>query len=271
MAKKIIKNRQAMIGMTMIMIVVLIGILAPLIAPNDPNEINTVMKFASSSGKYPLGTDQLGRCLFSRLVYGARYSLGIAFPTLLILATISMILGTFTAYLGGLPDRIFSAICNIFMAFPPIVVVLSLAGLMGEGIFNIIISVVLSMWVWHVKVIRSYVLMEKAKDYVIAAKIAGCSNLKIIFNHILPNVLPVMIVYFSTSIAALILMVSGYSFLGIGIGSDIPEWGSMLSSAKSFVSKPKLIFYPGFSILFTAAGFNLFGEALRDIVTPEEV
>lgn len=271
MARKIIKNKQAVIGMLMILIVIMAAIFAPFIAPNNPNEINTAIKFLPSGGKYPLGTDQLGRCVLSRIVYGARYSLGISIPTLMILAVISMILGTFTAYFGGLLDRIFSIICNIFMAFPPLVVVLSLAGVLGQGISNIIMSVVLSMWVWFVKVIRSYVLIEKGKEYVTAAYIAGCSDFKIIIRHIIPNILPMMIVYFSTSIAALILMVSGYSFLGIGTNRNVPEWGSMLSSARIFLySNPKLIFYPGLCILFTSAGFNLFGEALRDIITPEE-
>lgn len=272
MAKKIIKNKQAVIGMIIILIVVTTALFAPFIAPNGPNKIDTAVKFASAGEKYPLGTDQLGRCVLSRLMYGARYSLGIAIPTLGILAVISMILGTFTAYIGGLLDRTFSIICNIFMAFPPLVVILSLTGILGQGIRNIIVSVVLSMWVWFVRVIRSYVLIEKGKGYITAAHIAGCSDFKIIITHILPNILPMMIVYFSTSISALILMVSGYSFLGIGINADVPEWGSMLSSAKSFIySNPKLILYPGLCILFTAAGFNLFGEALRDIITPDEV
>jgi ABC-type dipeptide/oligopeptide/nickel transport system permease subunit len=272
MAREIIKNKQAMLGIVMILIVVTVAIFAPFIAPNNPNDINTVIKFAPAGGKYPLGTDQLGRCVLSRLVYGARYSLGIAVPTLMILAAISMILGTFAAYVGGKLDHFFSIVCNIFMAFPPLVVVLSLAGVIGQGILNIIVSVVLSMWVWFVKVIRSYVLIEKGKEYVTSAHIAGSSDFKIIIKHILPNILPMMIVYFSTSIAALILMVSGYSFLGIGIDGNVPEWGSMLSSARSFLySNPKLVLYPGFCILFTAAGFNLFGEALRDIITPDEV
>lgn len=272
MVRKIINNKQAVIGLVMILIVVMIALVAPLIAPNDPTKIDTAIKFSSPGEKYPLGTDQLGRCVLSRLLYGARYSLGIAIPTLLVLAVVSMTLGSFTAYIGGTVDSIFSIICNIFMAFPPLVVVLSLAGVLGQGVLNIIVSVVLSMWVWFVRVIRSYVLIEKGKAYVTSAHIAGCSDFKIITKHILPNILPMMIVYFSTSISALILMISGYSFLGIGINGDMAEWGSMLSSAKSFLySNPKLILYPGLCILFTAAGFNLFAEAFRDIITPDEV
>jgi ABC-type dipeptide/oligopeptide/nickel transport system permease subunit len=272
MVKRIIKNKQGIIGLTMIFIVIIIAFLAPFIAPNDPNEINTALKFASSTSKYPLGTDQLGRCVFSRIVFGARCSLGISIPSLIILSIISIIIGSFTAYRGGRVDKFCSIICNIFMAFPPIVVVLSLSDLFGQGMLSIIISIVLSMWVWYVKVIRSYVLIEKEKDYIKSAKIAGCNDFKIVARHIIPNILPMMIVYFTTSIAALILMISGYSFLGIGINTDIPEWGSMLSSAKSYLySNPKLIIYPGFSILFTATAFNLFGEALRNIITPDEV
>ncbi|MCG8641812.1 MAG: ABC transporter permease subunit [Desulfobacterales bacterium] len=272
MVEKILKNKQAIIGLIMIFVVACIAIFAPLITVNNPSAINPVDKFTQSSAKYPLGTDQLGRCIFSRLVYGARYSLGISVPILLILAVISIFVGTISAYIGGRFDSFFSIIFDIFMAFPPLLVVLSLVGALGHGIPNIIIAVVFSMWVWFAKIVRSYVLIEKKKEYIVAAKIVGCSDSKIIIRHIIPNVLPALLVYFSTGIAGAILMVSGFSFLGLGIEAGVPEWGTMLSGAKAYLySRPLLLVYPGLCILFTAAGFNLFGEALRDIISPEEV
>src|SRR3712207_1597806 len=232
MFRKILTNKQLLFGLSLIIIFIIIAIFAPLIAPNNPYEVDISKKFLTSSPDFPLGTDQLGRCVLSRLVYGARYSLSIAFPSLFILALLSTIVGTMSAWFEGFLDKLVLLLCDIFMAFPPIVIVLSLLGILGQGSVNLIISIVLSMWIWFVKVIRSYVLIEKRKNYIIAAKISGCNSLDIIVKHIFPNVAPLVIVYFSTGIAAIILMISGYSFLGVGLSENIPEWGIMLSNSK---------------------------------------
>ena len=272
MLKKVFKSKQAVAGLLIILIVVFIAIFAPWLAPNQPEEISPAKKFTGTSLEYPLGTDQLGRCIFSRLIYGARYSLGIAVPVLLVLALMSLLIGTIPPYLGGRFDQLFVVVSDIFMSFPPLLVVLSLVGALGQGILNIMIAVIFSMWVWFAKVVRSYVLLERKQGYIMAAKIAGCSDLKIITRHIIPNILPALLVYFSTGIAGMILMISGFSFLGLGITAGVPEWGAMLSSGKAYLySHPLLLVYPGLFILFTATGFNLFGEALRDIISPEEV
>ena len=237
MRNKLLHNPQAVIGALLIAIILLMGVLAPFLAPHDPMAVDITKKFLEPCNEYPFGTDQLGRCVLSRLLF----------------------------------DRVMNTICDIFMAFPPLVIVLTLIGVIGQGAVNLILSIILSMWVWFVKVVRSYVLIEKDKDYITAAKISGCSGADILFSHILPNILPLLVVYFSTGIASIILMISGYSFLGLGLGNDIPEWGAMLNSAKQYLySNPMLIVYPGTCILLTAAGFNLFGEALRDILSPEE-
>ncbi len=269
MLGKIIKNKQAVIGLIMIIIVLIAAVLAPVIAPNDPMKVNITKKFQNNSSEYPLGTDQLGRCVFSRLVYGARYSLGIVIPILLVVALLSIILGTSAAYVGGKFDRIFILISDMVMAFPPLVIVLALVGSLGQGILNLAFAMIFSVWVWYAKVVRSYVLIEKNKDYVTAAIIAGSTDKDIIIKHIVPNILPSLIVFFSTGVAGMILMISGFSFLGLGIEAGTPEWGAMLSGAKQYIySRPYMIAYPGICILFTAAGFNLFGEALRDIISP---
>lgn len=271
MIRKITGNKQAIIGLVMIGIVVCVALLAPLLAPNDPEAINPIYKFAKADAMFPLGADQLGRCILSRMLYGARYSLGLAVPMLVLLACISMIVGTLSAYIGGRFDRFITVISDIFMAFPPLVFVLSLVGALGQGIMNLMIAIICSMWVWFAKLIRSYVLIEKKKGYMMASRIIGCSDYTIIIKHILPNILPSLIVYFSTSIAFMILMISGFSFLGLGIAEGTPEWGAMLSAGKAYLyHKPHILIYPGVCILFTAAGFNLFGEALRDMITPKE-
>ena len=272
MNKALLKNKQALIGLALILFVSTIAVFAPLIAPNAPNKIDVLSKFLPASPEYPLGTDQLGRCVLSRLIYGARYSLGVAVPTLLALGAIGLALGTMAAYIGGRFERVFLAICDIFMAFPPLIVVLSLVGALGQGIGIIVAAVIFSMWVWYAKIIRTYAGIEKAKDYIMASKIAGCSGPRIVLHHIIPNILPQCIVLMSTGIASFVLMVSGFSFLGLGFEAGTPEWGAMLNQARSsFYSHPSLVLYPGVCILITAAGFNLFGEALRDIISPGEV
>ena len=271
MGNKLLHNPQAVTGALFIATILLMAVLASVLAPHDPMAVDITKKFLAPCSAYPLGTDQLGRCVLSRLLYGARYSLGLALPILAILALIGTTLGMLCAWSGGIVDRVMTIVCDIFMAFPPLVIVLTLMGVIGQGAVNLIVSIILSMWVWFVKVVHSYVLIEKSKDYITAAKISGCSGADILLTHILPNILPLLAVYFSTGIASIILMISGYSFLGLGPGNDIPEWGAMLNSAKQYLySNPMLIVYPGTCILLTAAGFNLFGEALRDILSPEE-
>ncbi|MFC6650744.1 ABC transporter permease subunit [Paenibacillus rhizoplanae] len=270
MIKRTFTNKQALLGITIIIALTLAAAAAPLLSPHNPNRIDVLHKYLPASSAYPLGTDQLGRCVFSRLLYGARYSLGIAVPMMLLLGGIGIVLGTAAAYIGGKVEQCFLIICDIFMAFPPLVVVMSLVGALGEGISNILLAILFSMWVWFAKIVRTYAGMEMSKDYITASRIAGCSDARIIFHHVIPNIFPQFIVYLSTGIASLILMVSSFSFLGLGFPAGTPEWGAMLSEARSSVySHPLLLLYPGLCVLLAAAGFNLFGEALRDITTPE--
>lgn len=272
MVKKIFKNPQAVIGLIFISIVILMAVCASIIAPNNPELVDISMKFQKPNSQYPFGTDQLGRCVFSRLVYGAKYSLGIAIPVMLSTMIISVFIGTISSYIGGKLDMFFSVIFDIFMAFPPIVVALSLVGSLGQEIKNIVIALIFSTWVWSAKVVRSCILEEKNKEYIISAKVVGASDIDIILKHIIPNIFPTLLVYFSNGIASVVLMISGFSFLGIGIEAGLPEWGAMLNNGRAFLySHPELIYYPGICIFFTATGFTLFAEALRDIISPEEV
>ena len=271
MYKDILKSPLALVGLIMIIIIMLVVIFAPLIAPNDPMQVDPTLKFQERSEEYPLGTDNLGRCTFSRLIYATRTSMSIALPILVVLIIISIILSMIAGYYSGWFDKVMEIICNAFMAFPPIAIVLSLIGALGQGIFNLAISIIISSWVWYIRIIRNFILTEMAKPYIVSAKISGCSDIKIMVYHILPNIIPQCLVFFSTGVAGIILMISGFAFLGIGIEPGIAEWGAMLNSGKSFLySNPELILYPGICILFTATAFNLFGESLRDILSKEE-
>lgn len=269
--KKIMNNKQAVAGMVMLGVIIICAVFAPLIAPNDPTKTEISQRFVKVSAQFPLGTDQLGRCVLSRLIFGARYSLGIAGVVLLLTAMLSITVGTVSAYYGGKADRFLMGVCNIFMAFPPLVYMLIFAGVLGPGLKNLIVSLVMVGWVWYARVVRTHVLKEKNKNYVTAAKIAGSSDCKIIFIHILPNVAPALAVFFSMGIAENVLMISGFSFLGLGVEAALPEWGTMLSNAKNIIyTQPQFMFYPGICIFFTVCSFNIFGEALRDILSSDE-
>lgn len=271
MLYRIRKKPQAIFGLIIIIMVLFIAIAAPVIAPNNPGEVDTSQKYAEPDSNYPLGTDQLGRCELSRLIYGARYSLGIALPTLFCLALIGLIIGTFSAYKGGLIDRILTIFCDIFISFPALVAAIAIIGLLGNGLENIAIAIVISMWAWFTRMVRSYTIVEMGKDYIISAKISGCGTAKMIFRHLLPNIMPQYIVYLSAGVASTILMVCSFAFLGLGLPDGAAEWGAMLSDAQTgLYSHPEMLIYPGVCILITAAGFNLFGEAMRDIIDPEE-
>ena len=268
---KLLKRPQAVIGLCLIAIVIVIAISAPAFSPHDPELVNLSQKYAPPNAEYPLGTDQLGRCTFSRLLYGARYSIGISLPVLLILSVIGLIVGTFSACAGEKADHFINILCNIFIAFPSLIIAIAVIGVLGNGLQNIAVSVVIATWAWFVRVVRSYSVQEMGKDYILAARISGCNSGKLVFRHLIPNILPQFLVYVSTGVASSIIMVSSFAFLGLGLPSGTPEWGAMLNDARTALySHPELLIYPGLCIFVTAAGFNLFGEALRDILTPEE-
>jgi peptide/nickel transport system permease protein len=270
MIRKTLKNPQAVTGLSIVVLFLLIALLAPFLAPNDPDKIDVMAKYLPAGREFPLGTDNLGRCVLSRLLYGARSSMMIALPSLAVIGVFATILAASAAYLGGAAERIFTVVCDIFMAFPPLVIAISLVGALGVGMMNIVAAVFFSSWVWFAKVARTWAMNEKSKDYITASRIAGCSQTGIIFRHIIPNILPQCVVYLSTGVASVIIMVSGFAFLGFGFPAGTAEWGAILSEAQAnFYTHPELMIYPGLCILLAAVGFNLFGEALRDVVTPE--
>lgn len=269
--RKLLKNPQAMLGLVLICLLCVTAILAPILAPHSPDAVNPLMKYQAPSVEYPLGTDQLGRCELSRLLYGARASLGLALPILTLLGGIGLFLGMATASIGGIFDRMMTGISQIFIAFPTLIIAVAIIGVLGNGLQNIIWAVVISMWARFMQLIRTYAKTELGRDYILAAKVSGCGMWQIMIHHLLPNILPQFLVYFSTGIASAILTVSSFSFLGLGLPSGTAEWGAMLEEAQvALYSHPELLIYPGACIFIAAAGFNLFGEALRDILEPQE-
>lgn len=187
MLRKIWRNPQAVIGLGLIVLICAVAILAPLLAPHAPDEVNPLMKYQAPSADYPLGTDQLGRCELSRLLYGARASLGLALPILILLGGIGLILGMMTACIGGWFDRVVTGISQVFIAFPTLIIAVAIIGVLGNGLQNIIWAVVISMWARFMQLIRTYAKTELGRDYVVAARVSGCGMWQLIVHHLIPN------------------------------------------------------------------------------------
>ena len=221
MIHKLLKRPQAIIGLCLIAIVIVIAIAAPAFSPHDPELVNLSQKYAQPDAEYPLGTDQLGRCTLSRLLYGARYSIGISLPVLLILSVIGLIVGTFSACAGEKADHFITILCDVFIAFPSLIIAIAVIGVLGNGLQNIAVSVVIATWAWFVRIVRSYSVQEMGKDYILAARISGCNTGKLVFRHLIPNILPQFLVYVSTGVASSIIMVSSFAFLGLGLPRDV--------------------------------------------------
>ncbi|WP_053957261.1 ABC transporter permease [Inediibacterium massiliense] len=258
-------NKKIIIGSIMIGIIVIISIFSGILVPNDPNINNLSYRFENFSKEYPFGTDQFGRCILSRLIYGGYNTFSVVFVVMGISALISIIMGIIAGYYGGLLDKILTGLFDIFMSFPPFIYVMALIGVMGGNKMTLISSLVLGSWAFFTRTIRTQVKIENSKLYIQSSKICGSSDFKIITKHILPNIIPNIIVFFSLQISGLILAVSGFSFIGLGLQSDIPEWGNMIAEAREYIFLDmKMMIYPGVCIFFTVFAFNLLAEGIRE-------
>lgn len=261
------RKGQIIIGLALILIFILMALAAPVLAPNDPNATNLALKNAPPSAEYPLGCDQMGRCELSRLLYGARYSMGLTIPVLIVLAAFALFVGCYSSYKGGLLDEVMRILCDILMAFPLIVIAMALVSAVDNSVASVIIAIGISMLAWFLRMVRSYAKTECGKEYIEAARIAGASGLRIVLRHLIPNVFPQFVVYFTTGIATAIMSVSSFAFLGVGLIAGTPEWGAMLNEARNSVySNPALLIYPGICLIVCCAGFNLLGEGLANTI-----
>ncbi|MGM0881748.1 MAG: nickel ABC transporter permease subunit NikC [Bacillota bacterium] len=240
-------------------------ILAPWISPHDPVEVNLALKLQSPTWEYPLGTDHLGRCNLSRLLHGAQVSLGFASLIFISSLLIGLLIGTFSGYKGGVIDLMLMRFCEGVMAFPSLVLILGLVGIFGPGLPQVVLAMVLVQWVYYARMFRGMVLSLKERNFITAARISGSSQWTIIRRHLIPNVLPPIIVMGTLEIGWAIMDIAAMSFLGLGIQPPSPEWGSMIHEGKSYIrSNPELMLYPGIMILIVVITFNVLGEALSD-------
>ena len=262
-------NPPALLGLAIILLMVVMAVLAPLIATHDIYAQDLTTRLRPPSAAHFLGTDELGRDVFSRIVFGARITLYIAMLTALIVAPIGLLIGTTAGYLGGWVDTILMRIVDIFLAFPSLVLALAFVAALGPGIQNAIIAISLAAWPPIARLARAETLSIRSSDYIAAVRLQGASSLRIILSHVVPMCLPSVVVRITLNMAAIILTAAGLGFLGLGAQPPSPEWGAMLSSGREFVLTSWWIAaIPGCAILLTSLAFNLFGDGLRDLLDP---
>ncbi|WP_256972685.1 nickel transporter permease [Saccharibacillus sp. O23] len=238
--------------------------MAPLLAPSDPLEIHMAHRLAAPSVEYPLGTDHLGRCVLSRLIYGTRLSLFYSLTVLAVVLAISIPIGLLAGYVGGRTDRIIMRIIDVLLAFPSLILALAVAAVLGPGELHLLLAFAAVWWTGYARVIRGMVLQLKEKDYVMAARASGSSHLRIAFDHVLRGAVRPILVLASLEVGTIMLALAGLSFLGLGAQPPAPEWGVMLSDSRAYIqTAPRLMLYPGLAIAGCVLGFNLLAEGLR--------
>lgn len=268
--KRLFKNRSAVIGLVIIAIFVFAAIFAPLIAPYDYEAVDISNMYASPSLEHLCGTDEFGRDIFSRLVYGARYSLALGLCAEAFSVVFGIVVGGIAGYFGGWVDNLIMRLLDIIQAIPSILLSIVISTALGGGFFNTVLAMGVGGIARGVRTIRAQFLQVREQEYVEAAKAIDCSTPKIIFTHILPNAVAPMIVSTTMGIGGTIMGAAGLSYLGLGIQPPTPEWGAMLTAAKdSMRTHPLQMLWPGLCIAIFVLAMNMFGDALRDAMDPK--
>jgi peptide/nickel transport system permease protein len=262
------RNRIAMVGLGIIVFWALVALFAPLIAPYGPVAQEISNRLKPPSAQHWFGTDELGRDVFSRVVYGARISLPIGFIVILFAMIVGSLVGASAGYIGGIYDLLVMRLADITLAFPSIVLALAIAAVLGPGLTNALIAMVLVWWPEYARLMRSQVLSVKSNDYVTASVALAASHPRILFTHILPNTFAPVLVKASLDAGSAILTIAALSFIGLGAVPPTPEWGAMISLGRYKFYSWWLTTFPGLAILSVVLGYNFFGEGVRDAFDP---
>lgn len=269
--KRVLSNKLALSGLVFILIIITIAIFAPSISPHDPYKINVYKVLEPPSKEHLFGTDELGRDVLSRILYGARVSLKVGFIAMGIAILTGTLLGAIAGYYGGIIDSIIMRIVDVMLSFPTLFLILAVVAVLEPSIYIIMVVIGLTGWMDVARLVRAEVLSLKEREFVLAARAMGASSARIIFKHILPNAVYPVIVAATFSVGGAILIESGLSFLGLGIQPPEPSWGGILSVGKDYITVAWwMSLFPGIAIFLTVLSFNLLGEALRDALDPKK-
>jgi peptide/nickel transport system permease protein len=267
--RRLQRNRAAVAGAAIVLAFIVLAVLAPVLVPFNPTQGNLNDRLQSFSSTHWLGTDELGRDLLSRILYGARISLQIQIVAVVLSLVIGVVLGALSGYLGGYVDTLIMRCMDILLAFPGIFLALGIIAALGPGLMNLMFAAGISSIPQFARIVRASILSLKEREFVEAALALGSGSNRVMFRHLLPNCMAPIIVQSTLRMATVLLTASGLSFLGLGVQPPTPEWGAMLSNARSYlIVAPHVATIPGLAIMIVVVGFNLFGDGLRDTLDP---
>ena len=267
--QRMLSHKVGMIGLVLILAIILLALLAPWIATHDPLKVDVANREAQPSAKYFFGTDDFGRDIFSRIIHGTRISLYISCLSVLLATIFGVIIGGISGYYSGVTDNLIMRVMDAIMAFPAILLAIGIMAVRGGSIYNVVLALGFVYIPRFARIVRGSVLSLKEKEFVEAALAMGIGDVTIIFRHILPNCLAPLIIQGTISLAYAILAEAALSFLGLGAPPPAPSWGNILSDARNFMlDAPWMTIFPGIAITIAVLGYNLFGDALRDVLDP---
>jgi peptide/nickel transport system permease protein len=263
-------NPLAAIGVVLVILFVLMAIFAPWLAPQDPAHIDLTSRLSPPSYAHWAGTDELGRDILSRVIYGSRISMLVGSSVVVVSLSLGLILGSLAGYYGGALDRFFNVVVmNAFLAFPGILIAIAFVAFRGPGIFNLVLALSIGGWVGYARLVRGQVLAAREREFVEAARALGASDLRIVVRHILPNIIQPVIVQAAIGMAGAILAEATMSFLGLGVPPPTASWGAMLNDGRSHLfDAPHLVLFPAAAVMLAVLSFNFIGDALRDFLDP---
>ncbi len=263
-------NVLATAGLLLVAVFVICAIFAPWIAPYNPAHIDLPLRLSAPSPQHWFGTDELGRDVLSRIIYGARISMLVGGSVVAASLTLGLIFGSIAGYYGGLTDRLLNVVVmNAFLSFPGILLAIAFVAFLGPGIFNLILALSIGGWVGYARLVRAQVLAVREREFVEAARALGASDMRIVVRHILPNIIQPVIVQAAIGMAGAILAEATMSFLGLGVPPPAASWGSMLNDARSHLfDSPHLVLFPAAAVMLAVLSFNFIGDGLRDFLDP---
>lgn len=269
-SKRLLKNKAAVVGGFVILFVILVGLLGPWFMKTDPTAQDIINKLQPPSKEHWFGTDNFGRDIFARIVFGTQLTLKVGFASVLFGGVVGVVLGIVSGYYGGLIDTFTMRIMDILLAFPGMLLALAIVSVLGGSLTNVIIAVGIFSVPTFARIVRGSTLQVKKLEYIDAVKALGASDGRIIFRHILPNIMSPIIVQATMRIATAILTASGLAFLGLGAQPPSPEWGAMLSDGRAYMHNAShMVMFPGLMIVIVVLAFNIFGDGLRDALDPK--
>jgi peptide/nickel transport system permease protein len=264
------RNVLASVGMALVAVFVIFALFAPWIAPQSPSNIDLPLRLQPPSAAHWMGTDELGRDILSRVIYGARISMLVGGSVVAGSLLLGLVLGSIAGYYGGVVDKFFNVILmNAFMSFPGILLAIAFVAFLGPGIFNLILALCIGGWVGYARLVRAQVLAVKEKEFVEAARALGAGDWRIVTRHILPNIIQPVIVQAAIGMAGAVLAEATMSFLGLGVPPPTASWGSMLNDSRAHLfDAPHLVLFPALAVMLAVLSFNFIGDALRDYMDP---